>query len=156
MIRPHLEYCHAITHPRLARQMNDIEGVLRRASKQIAEIRDLPYSRRLQILKLPSMKYRLKRGNMVEVYKYLRSGYAAQHEDISLTISSSITRGHRLKLVKPRCASTLRLKTFPNRIIDSWNELLEHVAGAPSLNCFKARLDGHWANIMFEIEYLKP
>jgi hypothetical protein len=70
MVRPHLEYCHTVAHPRTVAQTQAIEGVLRRASKLIQELRDLPYATRLQHLKMPSMHYRFRRGDMIILYKY--------------------------------------------------------------------------------------
>ena len=145
LVRPHLEYCHAVTYPRTAGQMKSIESVQRRATKCLRHLHDLPYEERLKTLRLPSMTYRLMRGDMIEMYKYTHQLYQVQPKMINITHLESATRGHSLKLVKPRCSSTLRQKTFPHRAIDRWNSLPEDIVSAPSTNSFKSRFDEYCA-----------
>jgi len=40
-----------------------------RATKLIHELKGLPYRQRLERLKLPTLKYRRVRGDMIEIYK---------------------------------------------------------------------------------------
>ena len=61
-------------------------------------------------------------------------------------IKESNTRGNSLKLPKHRSETSIRRHVFRNRIVNDWNSLPEDVVNAPSLNCFKARLDRHWKN----------
>jgi len=100
LIRPHLEYAHAVTYPRYEKDANLIEGVQRRATKMIPQLKDLSYTERLTALKLPSMYYRRGRGDMIECYKYLHGKYNVQ----PLLPCSDIrtTRGNSLKLAKVR------------------------------------------------------
>ena len=69
IVRPLLEYANVIWHPRYKMDMEAIETVQRRATKLVPELRNVDYSQRLKILKLPSMQYRLRRGDMIQVYK---------------------------------------------------------------------------------------
>ena len=39
----------------------------------------------------------------------------------------------------------VRKKYFTQRVVRCWNGLQREVVGAPSLEAFKARLDGSWA-----------
>ncbi len=57
-VRPQLEYGKAIWHPRYVADIRKVEGVQRRATKIIPELRDQPYHERLQSLNLYSMEYR--------------------------------------------------------------------------------------------------
>ena len=75
LVRPHLEYANAIWSPRLKKDNNLIEGVLRRATKLIPGMKDLDYSERLKKINIPSMKYRRERGDMIEVYKFIHGKY---------------------------------------------------------------------------------
>ena len=54
--------------------MEAIETVQRRATKLVPELRNVDYSQRLKILKLPSMQYRLRRSDMIQVYKIVKVG----------------------------------------------------------------------------------
>ena len=55
-----------------------IEGVQRRATNQIPGFADLKYDERLRKLKLPSLKYRRHRGDMIEIYKIVSGKYDYQ------------------------------------------------------------------------------
>jgi hypothetical protein len=50
LVRPNLEYCIAAWSPYRKKDIILIEGVLRRATKMIAPIRDLPYPDRIRAL----------------------------------------------------------------------------------------------------------
>ena len=57
-----------------------IENVQRRASKQIPRLSSLSYEDRLRKLKLPTLAYRRSRGDTIELYKILTGKY---DEDVS-------------------------------------------------------------------------
>ncbi len=65
----------------------------------------------------------------------------------------SSTRGHQYKLFKNRANKTIRLKSFPNRIVNTWNNLPVKVVEAPSLSSFKNRLDSLWENQDIRYDY---
>ena len=149
LVRPHLEYCHHIVQIQHEQDWKLIESVQRRATKLLAGLRELPYEERLAKLRLPSMHYRLRRGDMIEVYKYLNGLINAPlpfERDLS-----DRTRGHQWKLKKPTCRTSLRLNFFSYRIINDWNNLPEYVTEAPSINAFKSRLDLLRADTMFTL-----
>ena len=43
----------------------------RRATKMLSSLRDKPNPERLAALKLPSLEHRWKRGDMIDLYRYL-------------------------------------------------------------------------------------
>ena len=47
-----------------------------------------------------------------------------------------------MKLKEGRFRLAIRGMLFTMRVVGCWNRLLREVAGAPSLEVFKARLDG--------------
>jgi len=49
--------------------------------------------------------------------------------------------GHSKKMCKPRFNTDIRKKFFSNQVIDRWNSLDQDTVDAPSLNCFKNRLN---------------
>ena len=147
LVRPHLEYAQAAWQPYKVRDINTLESVQRRATKQVQGLQNLTYPERLKTLNLTTLAYRRLRGDMIEVYKILQGHYDS-HVDQNLLILSNNhrTRGHPYKLEKPRCTRNIRLYSFGCRVINHWNALPSTVATAPSLRCFERRLDLHWTN----------
>ena len=108
MISPHLEYAAAVWSPHMKKDIQLIENVQRRATKQLPKISKLPYSERLRQLDLPTLRYRRIRGDMIEVFKILKY-YDSDPNQILQRHTSSATRGHSLKLAKKQSNSNLRL-----------------------------------------------
>ena len=116
----------------------------------VPEMKNCDYATRLKKLALPSLSYRRKRADMIEVYKYTHGLY-------KVTVGSARRSGgedheRTLKLNKKRCSTTRRLKFFSMRVVNAWNSLPVHVVNAVSVNSFKSRLDMFWAHIMFSTE----
>ena len=65
-------------------------------------------SNRLKRLKLPTLKDRRIRGDMIEVYKILTNKYDSRVNLYSEKQQDNITRGHSLKLVNNRYQYDLR------------------------------------------------
>ena len=143
MIRPHLEYAAAVWSPHMKKDIQLIENVQRRATKQLPIISKLPYSERLRQLDLPTLRYRRIRGDMIEVFKILKY-YDSDPNQILQRHISSATRGHSLKLAKKQSNSNLRLFSFSIRVINNWNNLSNHVVSSSNTNTFKNRLDSYW------------
>jgi len=89
------------------------------ASKLVISIKNLTYKDRLKRLKLPTLKYRRIRGDMIEVYKILTNKYDSRVNLYLEKQQDSITRGHSLKLVNNnRCHYDLRKFYFAPRIVN--------------------------------------
>ena len=69
LVRPHLEYAHAVWSPHKRQDMATIENVQRRATKVVEGINDKFYQDRLKEPQLPSLSYIRPRGDMTEVFK---------------------------------------------------------------------------------------
>ena len=69
LVRPHLEYANPVWAPRFKRQAEVIENVQRRATKLIPGFNDLTYEERIRKLKLPILKYRRLRGDLIKNIK---------------------------------------------------------------------------------------
>ena len=149
MVRPHLEYANTVWGPFNRENQKRVERVQRRATKLIASIQDRPYEERLQILDLPSMYHRRRRGDMITVYQILQQKVDMNASKFFTLAKNDNTRGHQWKLQKPQAVSRVRRNAFSVRIINEWNALPSSVVTAPSLNAFKARLDRHWAHLKF-------
>ena len=75
IVRPHLEYAVPIWNPHLKKDIRKIEGVQRRATKQINTLKHMSYPERLEKLGLPTLVYRRMRGDMIKVYKLANNKY---------------------------------------------------------------------------------
>ena len=89
-----------------------------RATKLVITIKNLTYKDRLKRLKLPTLKYRHIRGDMIEVYKILTNKYDSRVNLYLEKQQDSITRDRSLKLVNNRCHYDLRKFSFAPRIVN--------------------------------------
>ena len=152
-MRPTLEYGNTIWGPFSRTEQKRVERVQRRATRMVKSVRHLSYSDRLRHLKLPSLLYRRRRGDMITVYQLIHGGMDIPPGKFLSMNNSRLTRGHPWKLHKPRAKSLIRRNTFSSRIVNDWNSLPAKVVSAATVNQFKARLDRHWANIMYDTPY---
>ena len=148
LVRPHLEFGNVAWSPRLKKDIEIIEKVQERATKVIPGMKGLTYEQRLKKMKLPSLKYRRKRGDLIEVFKYVNGHYSTK-ENLLTKDTSTRTRGHAHKLLKKSCNLNVRQHFFSFRVVNTWNNLPSTVIEATSLNSFKARLDKHFADELY-------
>ena len=69
LVRSHLEYAHSVWNPHSADLILALERVQKRATKLVHVCKKMSYRDRLIYLKLPTLKYRRLRGDMIEVLK---------------------------------------------------------------------------------------
>ena len=143
LVRSHLEYCHSVWNPHSVELIEDLEKVQKRATKLLSQCQGLSYTERLKYLKIPTLKYRRLRGDLIEAFKIIVEMY---DNEVVPTIKRSEemrTRGHGHKLAVNRTKYNLRKYSFTNRIVNSWNALPNSVVNASSLDIFKNKLDQH-------------
>ena len=150
LVRSHLDYASTVWCPYKEKYNELIEGVQRRATRQLPGYKDLPYEERLKLLKLPTLKYRRIRGDMIETYKIMSEKYDPEVSNF-LKMRKDHTarptvRGNSKKLFNQRPKLDIRKYSFAVRIINMWNSLPENVISAKTTNTFKNRLDKYWAN----------
>ena len=119
-----------------------IEKVQRRATKCVPSLKNLTYEERLKAMRLPSLKYRRKRGDLIEMFKYTHDFYDVKKCLVNYSENRN-TRGNPYKLEKRNCRLDIRKFFFTFRVVNVWNKLPDEIVNAPSLNCFKSRLDAH-------------
>ena len=150
MVRCHLDFCASVYSPRLRSDVEKLESVQRRATKQLPELSNMSYEERLKKLELPTLSYRRQRGDMIELYKATQQIYESElctfikprtQETIRHT-----TRHHNKTIFPTHSNSNIRKHSFNNRNAIIWNSLPSTIVNAPSLNAFKNRLDNFWKN----------
>jgi len=67
LVRSHLEYANSVWNPHRLGLIKDLEKVQMCATKLVITITNLTYKDRLKRLKLPTLKHRHIRGDMIEV-----------------------------------------------------------------------------------------
>ena len=150
-VRPHLEYANIIWGPHFRCDQEAIERVQSRATKLVQCLKDLPYQTRLQKLRLPSMYHRCRRGDLIQLFKIIHGIDRLQPSTFVQMAPLASTRGHSLKLFKPRASKHCRIHFFSSRVIDDWNALTEVIVSAPTINAFKNRLDAHWQHRQYDV-----
>jgi ribonucleases P/MRP protein subunit RPP40 len=140
LVRPHLEYCVQAWRPHLQKEIDFIERVQRRATKVISNLKNKSYEERLSILSLTTLQTRRVRGDLIEVFKMCK-GFDNLYPRLFLKFCTAPTRGHTLKLFKPRCHLDIGKFSFAHRVIDAWNSLNDNIIACNSLNGFKNKTD---------------
>jgi len=73
--------------------------IQRRATKLVINLKKIPYKDRLMHLKLPTLKYRRLRGDMIKVFKITHNIYDPQVSPDLRYYPKSNTRGNKYKLL---------------------------------------------------------
>ena len=149
MVRPHLEYGKVIWGPHYKGDQVMVEKVQKRATKLIPCIQHLPYDQRLKILKLPSLMYRRRRGDMLQTFKIVTNRVNV-NKDHFLKFNEMHTRGHQYKLRKPMSTKLVRSQCFSHRIVNDWNSLSQEVVQAKTMNEFKTKIDIYWKDHQYK------
>ena len=145
-VRPHLEYAEAVWAPFLRKNINMIENVQRRATKLVNGFWNLSPVERLLRLELPTLEFRRKKNDMVEIYKHF---HVYDQSSISNAFMPNVrpSRIHDYQLVSriPRDGVRgVQNNSFYFRTIKTWNELPAHVVNSTSVYVFKKNLDLAW------------
>ena len=148
LVRPLLEYCVQVWSPYKRKYINLIEGVQRRATKLVPELRELQYEERLKKLGLTTLEDRRVRGDMIETYKIITG-----KEDVnpSKFFTMATVRGdpqltHNMKIYKKRFRLDKRKYSFSQRVIGKWNLLDKDVVESLKTSGFKRKYDKSEAN----------
>jgi hypothetical protein len=138
LVRSHIEYAEAVWSPFKVGDIEKIENVQRRDTKQVPTLKkNMEYNERLKKLKMPTLKYRRMRGDMIEVFKIINYIYdPLTTVDMFELNTTSNTRGHSKKIKIKTSRLNVRKYTFVVRIVEIWNSLPESVIQAKTVKQF--------------------
>ena len=136
LVRPLLEYCVQVWSPYKRKYINLVEGVQRRATKLVPELRNLPYEERLRRLKLTTLEERRVRGDMIETYKIITGKEQVDHEKFFKIIPDRRGR-HTKKIYRKRSRLNVRRNFFSQRVGPIWNNLSREEVEAKKTSKFK-------------------
>ena len=139
LVRPLLEVNIQALNPYLIRDIRAIENVQRRATKRVVGLWDTPYTERLKILKLFPLDYRRFRGDLILMYKIMRT----EDHPLQAIFDRSLThtRGHPFKVNIRLAQSNIRKYSFSIRACKPWNSLPSELVLLDSLDSFKLGID---------------
>ena len=106
----------------------------------------MDYPSRLKELSLPSMVYRRRRADVLQIFRIINVIDIVEEGKFIQLVDETVTRGHSLKLYKPRITSRIGGNILATRVVNDWNDLSDEVVKAESVNVFKTRLEEEWAN----------
>ena len=99
IVRPILEYANCIWSPLFKRQSVSLEKVQRRATKILdLDFQESSYEERLNFLRLPSLKYRRLRGDLIQLYKIVHGIDNIDYKSFFSYSHVNFTRGDSYKI----------------------------------------------------------
>jgi len=108
----------------------------------------LSYGDRQRELGLFSLEKRRLWGDLIAAFQYLKGAYRKDGEGLFTRVCSDRTSENGFKLKEGRFRLDIRKKFFPMRVVRHWNRLPGEAVDDPSLEVFKARLDGALSNLV--------
>ena len=146
LVRPLLEYCVQVWSPHLRKHINLIEGVQRRATRMVPELKHLSYEERLDKLKLTTLEERRARGDMIETYKIITGKEKVNpRKFFQMVPDREGPRARDKKIFKQQVKKDVRLHSFTQRVNNGWNSLTNNMVNAEKTSEFKALLDAYMA-----------
>jgi hypothetical protein len=115
----------------------------------------LPYEDRLKAIKIPTLRYRRTRGDMINLYKLTceEGGYDSTLPSI-ITYSHTHLRGHNKKLFLNRKNKNIGKYAFNTRTVNIWNTLPNHIINSKDVKHFEINLDQFWQDQDFVYNHL--
>ena len=155
LVRPLLEYCVQVWSPYKKKYIDLLEGVQRRATRLVPELRKLIYDKRLKQwrrlsyeerlseLSLPKLEVRRIRGDMIETFKVITGKEDVKAEKLfkMAKVRGARNNTHCKKIESKSNKLGVRRNFFSQRVIRKWNSLTNEEVTAKKTSDFKARYD---------------
>jgi hypothetical protein len=141
LIRPKIEYAQPAISPSVT-ALSQLERVQRKCTKW-GVLRHMSYTKRLEILQLPTIAERRLRGDNIQMFKYFTKEHIINWINPPIH-SSRTTRQHHLKYSTEQIhhhTSTSRFTFLPIRVATNWNSHPHHLAECTTINEFKKDYD---------------
>ena len=140
LVRPLLEYCVQVWSPYKKKYIKLLEGVQKRATKLVPQLRNMNYDERLKKLGLTRLVDRRVRGDMIETYKII-SGKEKVDPGKFFQLATFRGRSHSKKIYRKYSRLNVRKYWFTQRVATKWNGLSPAEVEAGKTSSFKARYD---------------
>ena len=109
--------------------------------KMIQGMKKLSNEDKLKRLNLHSLERKRARGDMIEVFKWVKGINKGDINQVLEFSNEGVTRGNGYKLRKCRFKTDKGKYWFSNRVVNEWNKLDRNIVGSDTLTGFKKRLD---------------
>ena len=136
-----MEYANQVWSPYMEKDIEMVEGVQRRASKLVPTLKKMDYDRRLKTLGIPTLAFRRKRGDMIEILKILSGKYDEDFSEGLFSMHQNRSKsGHTKKMYKLRTKFDRRKHSFCHRVVNNWNARPQYVVESESVVKFASGL----------------
>ena len=149
-IRPLLEFSVSVWATGYVGDMNLLESIQRRWTRNVEGLENLDYYQRLIRLDLYSVKGRLLRADLIKCYKIFHGKCAISPDEIFNIAPQAGTRGHIFKLSPRHVNLECRKRFFTERCITNWNNLPSDTVTCSSLDTFKKHLHDNCKELLFD------
>ena len=127
-----------------------LESVQKRAIRMVSGLKERTYEGRLAEVGLTTLSVRRKRGDAIEVWKFLHG-----ETDVDSSTLFTLASVGALHNTRQASADSLNFKRkpwngevrrhfFSVRVVNDWNSLPATVQNSPTLDTFKSRYDSHF------------
>ena len=136
MVHPLLEYNTSVWFPLSLTNEHRIEKVQRRATRLVPYFQRLSYPQRLSRLQLPSLKFRRRRNDLVNVFRITKGV-----DDVDPNLFFKFSHYHSTRQHDPpKPLKKIGQLCFVSRVARPWNGLPLEVVEADSVRNFKSPL----------------
>ena len=124
-----------------------------RATEMIEGLKNLNYTERLQLLKLPTLVYRRARGRVLEIWRHFHSHDGSVSRPM---LDLSVSQRNPLQIRRGPVSYShrnIQAHSFYHFAPLAWNTLSGDIRSIDKMDTFKSALDKHWENLPIKYDY---